>query len=212
MVYNPAAEPMAGIKSAAKGFIDYEEKPVYERVMVDIETMSTSNHNALILSVGALRFDIMPMGPCFGDEFKMVLDPMEQIYLGRQVDRSTQKWWASQPPEAAEHWVQEDQWSLDSFKGRFADFLKRGNDGHGASQLWANGVVFDIGNLASLWPDGDQPWLYNVVRDARTIYGITPRDPSRKDPEPGAYGPAHCPLADCRYQVHRLWQHWGEQS
>ena len=166
-----------------------------KRVMIDIETMSTHNSNALILSVGALEFGLGSAGYSLGEKRLWVLDPVEQLLLGRHVDPKTQTFWKGQPPEAAEHFVYGAQEPLDQFQESLAEFLKD------TDELWANGVVFDIGNLASLFDT--PPWKYNVVRDARTVYRTLDPVAGREDRK---FRPEHHPITDCEAQIYGLWQ------
>lgn len=172
----------------------------HTRLMVDIQTMSTHNHNALILSVGALTFDLdwEVNLPVYGNERSWVLDIPEQLLLGRHVDPRTQKWWSEQSEAAKVPWRDEQEpVPLEQFTQEFGLLVEP------MEELWANGIVFDVGNLASLWAY-DPPWRYNAVRDARTIYRLG--DPQRIATEPDVH--AHDPVGNCYTQVYKLWQHW----
>ena len=193
--------------------------------MVDVETMSTHNLNALILSVGAVRFALSPgdqgtgpaqslryvssLGvaphvddvlPTWWDGRLWVLDVGEQLLLGRRVDPDTQKWWAEQSDEARRHWryPEDAPVSVAQFCTEFYAYVQ------GCEELWANGVVFDVGNLASLWPGGP-PWKYNCVRDARTVYRCPAANQRTELPRPEGEV-RHDPVADCVEQVRRLWE------
>lgn len=190
------------------------------KVMVDIETMSTHNTNALILSVGVCKFEIedlphistrsgvavedveaaVVLGPRFEEERIWILDIKEQLLAGRRVDRGTQDFWSKQSTSAARHWVNpsDGEVTLAMFAQEFAAYVQ------GAEEVWANGMLFDLGNIGSLYPN-DPPWHYRAARDARTLYrNAEPREERGElfvDPEA-----AHDPQVDCRRQVHELWR------
>jgi hypothetical protein len=164
--------------------------------MVDIETMSTHNSNALILSVGAVLFEMQEIGPKFIEEKHWALPLGEQLIAGRHVDPATQKWWSEQSLETQGLWMNSfPVSSIPEFRKTFEDWIAN------PDELWANGVVFDIGNLASLWP-GNPPWSYSCVRDSRTVRKLMPetRTLPEMDERP------HEPVADCRTQIRDLWR------
>lgn len=177
------------------------------KVMVDIETMSTHNTNAVILSVAVCKFNLHDLAqtgmpePHVGSEVLWVLDIKEQLLLGRRIDPATQEFWAKQPREASDHWRNHEGSELSAFKHDFERYLE------GVEELWANGILFDLGNIASLWPE--PPWHYRLPRDARTVYRlIEPRaDRPELDPDPAA----HDPRVDVRRQVYELWRRTAEK-
>lgn len=165
--------------------------------MLDIETMSLSNANALILSVGAVEFEINRenTGVDFGPEHMWVLNVKEQLARGRHIDNATVKWWAEQSDEAREHWLGGAEIDISAFRKEF--FAAYPEDAF----AWAWGSVFDLGNLASL---GSVPWKYNKALCART-FCITA--PMVRTYSGLPYGAAHDPIADCKTQCIRLWEH-----
>lgn len=178
-------------------------------VMLDIETMSTSTSRALVLSVGAQKFMMRREMPDFGEQLLVVFETDEQLLRGREVLVGTQRWWAQQSPEARRHWFgAKDKHSLASGLEALSRFVDAG------SKVWANGVVFDIGNLESLYSDAGYkvPWEYNAVRDARTVYQLFPVGQRQRPPAPMAAGMpvAHDPVDDCREQIWRLWERLPE--
>lgn len=173
-------------------------------VMIDIETLSTAN-DALVLSIGAVQFDCIGKdGPWFGDDFLAVPSLTEQLLLGRRVDQNTQRWWNKQPKETQEHWlnpVRTRAMSVTQALLSLSDFLEE------ATQVWANGSHFDLCILESLYRSAgrEAPWKYNSVRDARTLYAILPH--IREYVAPSQIDLPHHPLADCRAQIIRMWEH-----
>lgn len=186
---------------------------VMRRVMIDIETMATHDSRSLLLSCAACCFSTEPsptsglVPPAITEEVLWVLDAHEQLLLGRIVDPATQEFWKQQPLAAASHWLDppEDLERLLQFTEALSTYLS------GCDELWANGVVFDIGNLGSLYGAEKVPWKYNAVRDARTVYRVMPVLPERQEAldrykgDMDANGGAHDPQVDCRWQVWQLW-------
>lgn len=186
------------------------DDPGKKDVMLDIETLATDG-NALVLSIGAIKFDLVGRdGPWFGEQFFVVPSLIEQILLGRTIERGTQEFWATQPTEAQAHWANAQAQNAMTVYAALADL---GQFVRGAPRIWANGAVFDFGILESLLRQVRLPipWKYNTVRDARTVYDVmTPvREFSRT-----ALGtveglieyPLHHPIRDCEVQIIRLWE------
>jgi|SRR6185437_11888845 len=173
-------------------------------IMVDIETLSTHTSNAVILSVGAVKFDLFEDFPVFHDEKMWVLDAHEQIAAGRDVSQNTLKFWADQPPEAREHWAcAVDRVPVHVFANEFREFCSLD------SLIWAHGICFDINNIESLYCNDTAPWRYNKVRDCRTIVNCC----AERRQQPGnIHGSvvAHNPMSDCYAQIWSLWEHWPE--
>jgi len=172
-------------------------------VMVDIETLSTDPGNALVLSIGAMWFTRSSKSA----GLIVVPDIKEQLLMGRAVDRATQVWWSEREQAAQEHWMNPGETlSVSTALLRLGDYLR------GAQRVWANGVVFDIGNLTSLYNAVrlPVPWKYNAIRDARTMYNEVQGE--LRVTGTSDAGPLHDPLADCRWQIEKLWAHWPDYS
>lgn len=178
----------------------------YPDVMLDIETMSLHPSNALILSIGILHFDPTPDGRVqFGDRWLIKPDIVGQLLLGRHVDEKTQKFWAEQSAGAKKDWQDGDRDSL------LDTCVIVANATEGAKRLWANGIVFDIGNVASLirQSGGTEPWHYRAPRDMRTFCEELPQTRITKiDDAFEIEGVPHAALYDCEVQSHRVWEHW----
>lgn len=188
------------------------------RVMVDIETMSTDNANALILSVGAAEWTWNKKETIIIKSGLWVLDPREQLALGRGTSQNTLDFWQRQSDAAKEHWLCAPSVLTAAEMAQELGQLVKLRDGSDFDcEVWANGIVFDLGNLTTLYRQanlGDVPWKYNKAMDARTIYKQTAqirnRPSWRGDADNG--GPAHNPVADCRNQIWGLWEHWPEDE
>jgi 3' exoribonuclease, RNase T-like len=185
------------------------EKPVNvppdtcKQAMVDIESMSVHPSNALVLSLGVVGFEIKDEGPVFGKRYDWVFDLPAQLRMGRGVDPDTQAFWAKQPFEAAAHWMNSaGAVPIARALNEIAECLIQ------YETVWANGIVFDIGNLETLFRSTQiaVPWRYNAVRDARTIYRSFTK--LRLRPVDLDIGPQHHPVTDCISQIWGLWEHW----
>lgn len=185
-------------------------RPAYEHVMIDIETMSLSKHNALILSIGMIEFDpTLISGPLIGARSLILPNIEQQIALGREISKSTQKWWQDQKPEARAHWVDPmaERLSLGRICSDIRTFCA------GASRVWANGTQFDLSNLEELnrQQSGEADlWHYQAPRDMRTFARETVQ--TRLVPLGDALdipGVPHEPVYDCIVQAHQVWSHWS---
>lgn len=175
-------------------------------VMLDIETLSLQS-DALVLSIGAVKFNSVeqpasrPLWEC-ATSFLAVPSLLEQVLLGRHVDQGTQKWWATQPVQAQDHWCGPAVNSIKVYEALqgLAEYVSD------ADRVWANGIVFDIGILESLYRQFKMsiPWKYSSVRDARTFYDTHPSTRTWTGSEDWI---AHHPVGDCKHQIVRLWEH-----
>lgn len=196
-------------------------------VMIDIETLSVHPSNAVVLSVGACWFDIGIDGvgpdgkllpePLIGDKFERVLDVRSQLFMGRQVDKSTMEFWAGQQknnPSAVASILTATPAEVTRAMLDLRAFLQPSTPAT-AERIWTHGVVFDIGNLTTLFEQATEialPWKYNAVRDVRTIVYHWPE--KRKvtmptdEPAPAQALIQHSALHDCIAQVTHLWSRW----
>jgi DNA polymerase III epsilon subunit-like protein len=175
-------------------------------VMIDIETMATHPNNSLILSIGLLEFD--PTGDKLALGNRTVIRPpiIEQLLMGRAVESGTQKFWAEQPKAAIDDWREGPRDDMAEVFSRIEAYTKD------AKRVWAHGVVFDIGNVASLLRQSGykEPWHYRAPRCARQhaeehpTRRIDPLDESTL----GSRDLPHTAVYDCIVQAHRVWQHW----
>jgi hypothetical protein len=181
-----------------------------DHVMIDIETLSLSKHNALILSIGMVEFDPDPIeGPRFGGQMLLLPDINRQLLLGREVSTSTQKFWRDQSEDASAHWVgyHGERVDLPSTMRWVKEFCAT------ASRVWANGTQFDLSNLETLneqlGPLGQKElWHYQKPRDMRTYCRETP--PTRllrSDDTLNIAGVPHEPIYDCMVQAWKVWAH-----
>lgn len=186
--------------------------PSNRHVMLDIESLSLHPSNAVILSIGMIEFD--PWARSFSIGATCIITPnvMDQIMLGRIIDPDTVDFWRKQPAAAAEHWRNSKLGlaGLEQTCEGVAVFLSN------AQCVWANGILFDLGNIDGLFRQVRKvgaPWHYRAPRDARTFWEETPqtRNVDVVEPDELAGFPNlvdHEPISDCIKQAHRVWQHW----
>jgi hypothetical protein len=171
-------------------------------VMLDLETLST-RPNAVILSLGAVKFDPYSTRIDVDEGINVRIDVDEQTELGRHVQQETIDWWATQPKEVQEEAFGESQ------RISLAELIKRLNKFLvGADNIWCQGPVFDIAILEDLYRQLGipTPWQFWQIRDSRTLFGVhgDPRDRNREG--------AHNALVDCCYQaigVQEIYQQQG---
>lgn len=185
----------------------------FDDVMIDIETMSLHPSKALILSIGLLEFDPRPTaaGLKLGKHELILPSVEEQLWLGRRVDKGTQKFWADQPEEARRHWTNYQGERDDAIRtlSRIKEFVKD------KTRVWANGIQFDLSNILGLAEDvglaEEVFWHYRAPRDMRTFCAET----AQTRIEPSDFKPpfrmvAHEPVSDCITQAMHVWAHWQD--
>lgn len=164
-----------------------------KHISLDLETLSTAS-NALVLSIGAVKFDLDQPGT--GEEFHILLDQDEQMAYdtNRQVDASTLQWWSEQSQEA-----RDTIWGDDTIHTPVIDALTQFKEFcKGSEHIWGNGVSFDNVILRSLFSDFgiEFPTAYYSDRDLRTLQAL-----SGIERPSWAGGIAHNALDDARFQA-----------
>lgn len=170
--------------------------------MLDIETLSTKP-NAVILSLGAVKFDPFTNRIDVDDGLSLKIDVDSQIALGRDVQEDTLNWWATQSVEVQNIAMSlDDRVSLDRFTQLLNKILV------GVDNIWCQGPVFDIVILENLYRQVNTPipWNYWQIRDSRTLFGVfgDRRDKNRKG--------AHDALMDCVYQAIGIQEIYHQQK
>ena len=171
-------------------------------VMLDLETLST-RPNAVILSIGAVKFDPYSNRIDVDEGLDLRIDVDEQSALGRDIQEETVAWWETQPKE-----VQDAAFDPDGRIG-LNDFIRSLNKFLvGADSIWAQGPAFDIVILEDLYRQLGipTPWQFWQIRDSRTLFGVhgDPRDKNRQG--------AHNALMDCCYQAMGVQQIYKQQG
>lgn len=170
--------------------------------MLDLETLST-RPNAVILSLGAVKFDPFSERIDIDEGLDLRVDVDEQSALGRDIQEETVAWWEKQPPE-----VQDAAFNPDG-RIKLAGFIKTLNKFLvGADNIWCQGPAFDIVILEDLYRQLGipTPWQFWQISDSRTLFKThgDPRDKNRKG--------AHNALMDCVYQAVGVQQVYQKQN
>lgn len=171
-------------------------------LMLDIETLST-RPNAVILSVGAVKFDPFSERIDVNDGLDIRIDVDEQTAMGRHVQEETLVWWGSQPKEVQEAAFGEDgRATVENFCRQLNKIMV------GADQIWCQGPAFDMVIIEDLYRSVGKPtpWQFWQVRDSRTLFGVfgDPRSKNRAG--------AHNALMDCVYQAIGVQQVYQQQN
>ena len=159
--------------------------------MIDIETLGTKP-NAVILSVGAIKFDHFSSSETFdGKHWRLYVDA--QTEKDREVNEDTLAWWAKQDPA-----IQEDAFG-ESGRTDCVQFMKELNAWlTGCESVWCQGPQFDMVILEDFFDtfEHHKNWFYWQVSDCRTLFKLMPKDP-RKDIQEDL----HNALEDSRWQA-----------
>tara|TARA_Y100001937_G_scaffold118233_1_gene172378 strand:- start:1549 stop:2088 length:540 start_codon:yes stop_codon:yes gene_type:complete len=160
--------------------------------MIDLETLST-NPNAVILTVGAVKFDpYTSMKPY--DDLYFRVDVDSQSSMGRDVMQETLDWWGKQPKEISEEALSDkDRIPLDHM-------IKAINKWSvGVDVFWCQGPLFDYAILQDIYTQlgHPQPWQYWQIRDSRTLFSLVPKDNEKRVGH-------HNALQDCIFQAKKV--------
>ena len=172
-------------------------------VMLDLETLGLKN-NAVVLSFAAVGFQLYEEKPEIQKRQTWILNLRSQFAKGRTTSDTTLSWWGNQTKAARAHWELGTPMSVELALQQLGDFFPM-NQEH---IVWANGIVFDIGIIESLYHDFDVPvpWGYRAPRDMRTLCRAL--SDSRVRPPSAKEVIAHHPEDDCVHQIWTLWEHW----
>jgi DNA polymerase III epsilon subunit-like protein len=174
-------------------------------IMIDIETASTEN-NALILTIGALKFD-RNSSPKTLEEYKNLgLTFYERIEFVKEkekfhVNDETIAWWKRQSKEAYyEAFDNPDRILLKEALVRLSKFCL---DSPGISLFWAHSPNFDYIILENAYKvcNIKVPWKFWNLRDTRTLYDIGKVSKNELEKISGCDAVPHNSLFDCYKQV-----------
>lgn len=161
--------------------------------MIDLETLST-NPNAVILTVGGVKFDPHTnMKPYHDMYFRVDVD--SQTMQGRHVMDDTLDWWAKQSEDVREEALgDKDRIDLDNMIKTINKFSV------GVDVFWCQGPLFDYAILQNLYTQLGHPvpWQYWQIRDSRTLFNLVPREKNEK-----RVG-LHNALSDCIFQAKKV--------
>lgn len=160
--------------------------------MIDIETLSTKT-NAVILSIGAVKFNyddhtVVPFDPLY-----IKPDVDEQTAMGRNIMESTIEFWSKQDASVqADTFSDADRVPLSQVTAELNKWLV------GSKLIWGQGYGFDMNILETLYNDIGLPlpWNFWQIRDSRSVLGLFGIKPAKQNT-----GALHNALADAYHQA-----------
>ena len=163
-------------------------------VMVDLETLATSS-NALILSIGAVKFD--PLSDQVLDQFHVGvdLDSLPSNAYGLDIEAATVLWWLNAQRAAGREALEAvPKADLASVLDGFSMWIGRN------AKVWGNGASFDNVILRNAYTKLGLvcPWSFWNDRCYRTFKNLAP---SIKTERVGAY---HSALDDAVTQASHM--------
>lgn len=174
----------------------------FNHVMIDIETLDTTLHS-VIISIAAVKFN-------FNDDktetFYRNIHPKTCSELGMTISQETVNWWADQSTDARKA-VTINQVHIHDALEDMVEFL---SDLPKHTEYWAQGIVFDYGNLQNALElcDIQDPWLYHKISDSRTLFKFCHLDWTSY-PRVGSH---HNALDDCLTQIAALKEIFGNEE
>ena len=160
--------------------------------MIDLETLST-NPNAVILTVGAVKFDPGTQMKPYEETYFRV-DVNSQTDIGRHVMQDTVDWWSKQPKEISDEAFSDDnRIPLDEMVKKINKFSV------GVDVFWCQGPLFDYAILQNIYHQLGHPvpWQYWQIRDSRTLFSLVPKDNDKREG-------LHNALQDCIFQARKV--------
>ena len=139
-------------------------------LMIDIEGLDVVS-SSTILTIGAQLFDPFGMGLPAESDTSFYARIVLESQTNRTVDDNTLAWWGIQPQAAQDEAFAEDN------RIELADALHSLTKiTRKAKHVWCNGLNYDIPILDHAYRELGlpTPWMYNTVRDCRTIYSMVP--------------------------------------
>jgi hypothetical protein len=145
----------------------------FHGMMIDTETLGFAP-NAVVLQVGVTLFrpsmQVFEVGAATTRTFGWYIDLEDQLKRGSRIEPGTLFFWTV---ENSELWkrhadgIKSRGVTVAEFKAQFkalwSQYMEQADH-----EVWANGVGFDVPKIEHLL-DYQHPWLYNSVRDYRTL-------------------------------------------
>jgi hypothetical protein len=187
----------------------YHNTGYFMELMIDIEALAKHN-DAVILTIGAQMFDPSVKGwetklqrefhtdAYYQPYMNTRVDVDEQEILGRRIDTETLNWWSKQSPES-----QDDAFSPDGRISLRDSLIELSRLAEPCKRVWSKGPLYDFAILEHAYEQVGirVPWKFWNVRDARTVYSLTPTLTPRTN--------GHLAIEDCRNQILMLQDAFG---
>lgn len=163
-------------------------------VMVDVETLDT-RPSAVMLSIGAVRFDIEKPQVYDAHTFHVHIDIDSCLAHGRTVSGSTIMWWLDQSDEARRKMTAPNRVLMRDALLQLSSFIKP------TDRVWGNGAGFDNVILADAYKSLglSLPWRFWGDMCYRTMKNM-----HRDVPKPEFDDVKHDALADALHQAAHL--------
>lgn len=171
-------------------------KPIYNSVMIDIESMGIGPRAALLqLGAVAFNFETFETQPP-GEAFLEDVDLASALMAGGKTDDETVRWWQDRGGFRPSGPTREVRTVLVN--------LRRWFDNHpGVTHVWCKGPSFDAAVIEGFYERTGLacPWAYNAPRDLRTAVQLAEDTGlwNRSGVEP-----SHNAVADCLLQIREL--------
>lgn len=167
-------------------------------IMFDIETLSTTPE-AVVLSVGAVKFDSKGDHRSITDKQHWRLDIDNQLDNGRDVSESTMEWWSEQDIEVrAEVFAPDNRVPVQEFFSEFNRYMT------GADKIWCQGPQFDAVIIENLYRQFSHHWNWQFwqIMDSRTLINTAKiMNPEYADPRKALQQNLHNAAEDSYYQA-----------
>jgi hypothetical protein len=150
-----------------------------KNVMLDIETLA-DYPSAIILSIGAVTFDIKKDGTELGEKFYVNIDGKTAAKAGLIATSATVDWWAKQSKEARAV-LEVDMQPITTAFEQFNAWWKENTTIN--TQAWSNGTNFDFPILEYAFRKCGMstPWSYRRIMDFRTIVNLFGMEPAWRE-------------------------------
>lgn len=168
-------------------------------LMLDIESLGSTS-NSVILSIGAVEFDINTGET--GRTFYETIDLEDCLRLGLKVSAGTIKWWLQQSESARSEIYKHSGAPLNEVLQKFSEFCSNKK-----YIVWGNSARFDCGilqdsyNLLGL----DIPWDFRDERCLRTLVQFAPEVKRNLKFK----GTKHNAIDDCMFQIEYCSKIWN---
>lgn len=175
--------------------------PEYWDIMVDIESLSTRAH-AAIISIGAVRFNATTLDE--ENAFYRVITIDSNLAEHRDISADTLKWWMKQDNNARAVFNDPSAVPLEQALLEFREWGCTPKQWENM-RVWGNGADFDCTIVADAYGNQGAPWKFYNTRCFRTLKST---DAARAVPKP-ENAMAHHALFDAVAQAKHLQALWA---
>lgn len=185
-------------------------------IMIDVETLGTAP-GSVILSIGAVEFNIETGQVSGGGELYAPIDATSAQNAGLSIDAATVCWWSQQSDEARRV-MSEDSGAMPLLRAlaMLSNFVS-GDTWSVGDRVWSKGPSFDMSMLEAAYRvcGTPAPWSHRQHRDVRTILDLATSTGWESPAATDARSVAHNALSDARDQAvlsSSAWRHITRRS